>query len=106
MESWEDDEFKKGASASLNRTLTELFDYVDEPGPRNRGDLRQSVNELIADLVVGWIRYGFYLGHKEAYREFRDSGEFPPTITYTETNWEITPGTKRDLPLDSRIRRT
>jgi hypothetical protein len=100
------DSFESGASASLNKTITDLHAYITDPGSRNRGDLRKSMNEMIADLVVEWTEYGFYLGHREAYRALRDNKEIPATLKYEERDWEVVPNCARNLELESRIRRT
>ena len=95
-----------GRCSSLNETLNQLMEYVNDPSPPNRRKPRKAVNELIADLAFEWMEYGFYLGHRESYRRQRDDGEIPASLTYAEGEWEVTPECHRPVDMTSRIRRT
>ena len=95
-----------GASASLNKTITDIMSYMEDDGARPSAGFRDFMNHKLADLAESWAQEGFYYGHCEANRAQREDGEIPATMTYDYGNTELFPGVQRNLFLKSRIRRS
>ena len=94
-----------GASASLNKTITELMEYMENAEARPSTDLRQFMYDKIGDIAEWWAQEGFYWGHGMACWESFRQGEVPATLAVEYGKAQLAPGCERDLPLQSRIRR-
>ena len=95
-----------GASASLNKTISEIMAFLNDRGrrPGGRGaDLRDFLHEKLADLAEKRYRRGFRRGHMESHKKFVDTGVFPNEIDF-EAEREFFDGQNRRFHLTSRIR--
>jgi hypothetical protein len=96
-----------GASASLNRTITEIMRFLEDDGyrPGGRGaDLRGFLHEKIADCTERWFRKGFNRGHRESFGVYEQTGAVPVTLRY-ECAREVFTGQERTLLLKSQIKK-
>lgn len=82
-------EFMRGASASLNKTISEieamLADEKVEKGGKLRKKLREKLKEMLEDNAMDWLQHGFKGGHAVAARDFAESQTFPRDIEVTVT---------------------
>ena len=65
-----------GASASLNKTISEITAFLNDRGrrPWGRGaDLRDFLHEKLTDLAEKRYRRGFRRGHMESHGKFVDT---------------------------------
>jgi hypothetical protein len=95
-----------GASASLNKTISEIMAFLNDRGrrPGGRGaDLRDFLHEKLADLAVKRYRRGFRRGHIESHKRFVETGVFPNEIEF-EAKREFFDGQNRRVQLTSRIK--
>lgn len=78
------DEFMRGASASLNKTISELDSILDGLELSASGKLREQLRiKLLAVLnetAEDWLKHGFRGGHNLAAKHFARTGEFPRLI--------------------------
>lgn len=79
----------RGASASLNKTISEIEallagETIGKSG-KLRKKLRDKLNEMLEDIAVDWLRHGFKGGHVVAARDFAESQAFPRDIEVTVT---------------------
>jgi|SRR5579883_596692 len=93
----------KGASKSLNKTITELMEYLDDSGPRPRQGLREFLYGKVGDLAEKWFRKGFNRGHKESYAAYLDDGVVPVRLEYLCSR-NVCPNEERQITLKSTIR--
>jgi hypothetical protein len=94
-----------GASASLNKTITELMEYMDNTEARPSADFRNFMHEKIADIAEWWAQEGFYWGHGMAYWQSFKQDEVPATLIVDYGKAQLAPGCEREVTLRSRIRR-
>jgi hypothetical protein len=101
------DDGGKGASQSLNKTITEIMDFLadegERPGP-GRGKLRPFLHDKIGDLAERWFKRGFNRGHIESHRAFKTAAKVPRRLEY-ECSRELSPGQERALTLKSTIKK-
>ena len=88
------DEFMRGASASLIKTMNEIDLILDGENLAEEGKLRQKLRDklLVAmtDVTVDWLRHGFVGGHTIAARQYAKAGTFPVKIQIeVERNFPI-----------------
>ncbi len=79
------DDSTGGASASLNQTITEIMEFIEDQGPRPGGrgaKLREFLHRKIAKLAEKRYKRGFRRGHIESHKRFVETGAFPKTIRY------------------------
>ena len=100
------DEEIAGASRSLQLTIKELEAYMAEDDSNVTSVMRQKVYTKIAEAAIWWANYGFQQGHREAYREQRDNGNIPPSMSFEVKGAWLAPGHCETTTLTSRIRRT
>ena len=93
----------KGASKSLNKTITEIMEHLGDEGARPPKGLRGFLREKIGDLSERWFKKGFNRGHIESYREFGANQEVPRTLRY-ECTRKLSPGQNREIALKSIIK--
>jgi hypothetical protein len=94
-----------GASASLNKTITELMEYMESTEARPNADFRKFMYEKIGDIAEWWAQEGFYWGHGMACWQLARQDEVPATLTMDYGDAQLAPGCERELVLRSRIRR-
>ena len=99
-------DYVDGASSSLNKTITEIMEYMDDDSGRPSADLREFMHSKIAEVSEWWAMAGFYLGHRESYRALKNDGEIPATLEFDYGEANLAPGAYQELTLTSRIRRT
>jgi hypothetical protein len=99
-------DYADGASSSLNKTITEIMEYIDDDGQRAPADLRRFMHGKIAEVSKWWALEGFYLGHRESYRALKNDAEVPATLEFEYGEAQLAPGVYESLTLTSRIRRT
>lgn len=99
------DERIAGASESLNRTISDLMEYMEDQSSRPNAELRQFMYDKVADLAEWWANEGFYWGHGTACQKCAELGEVPATLTLDYGMAWLAPDCKRPLSLQSRIRR-
>lgn len=95
--------FVGGASASLNKSITEIMAYLESPIDRPNHNLRRFLHGQMADLAETWFRRGFNRGHRECRAHFRSTGEVPRILEY-EGKRTLFTGNKRAVALRSVIK--
>jgi len=98
-----EDDFAAGASASLNKTITAIMEFLEheECPPRRR--LRDYLHERLGDLAVKWYRRGFNRGHRESDNQC-NYGRVPRVLRYDATR-EFFTGTERTVQLKSTLKK-
>lgn len=94
--------FAAGASASLNKTITAVMEFLDDEGRRPSKQFRAFLHKKLADSNEKWFRRGFNRGHKESLARFLSGGKVPSKLTY-EGIRTLFVGHKRKVKLKSRI---
>jgi hypothetical protein len=88
-----------GASASLNKTISEIMKFLNSREPRPTAALRVFLREKIGDLGERWYRRGFNRGHRESRKQMR-KGKVPRTLRYDATR-KFFRGSRRTVRLKS-----
>lgn len=101
---FDDREFAAGASASLNKTITAMMNFLEDDGKRPSRNFRGFLYRKIADANEYWYRRGFNRGHRESFACLRDTGKIPNVLKY-ECTREFFTNRKRDIEMNSRLRR-
>jgi hypothetical protein len=70
----------RGRSESLNKTITELMDFLDDNSRRPNTNKRDFLHRKLADLAVRFFRLGFRDGHRSSFQEFKKTGKVPRRI--------------------------
>ena len=97
-------ERKAGASASLNKTITEIVQFIGKDDERPKGEkLRSILHQKIGDLAQMWYRRGFRRGHIESYKHFKASDAVPGKLDF-ECRRNLSPSQERDIVLKSEIK--
>lgn len=96
-------DFPAGASASLNKTITTMEDFLERNQSRPVCGLRDYLLARLGDLAVKWYRYGFNRGHRESEKQSRN-GRIPRTLRYDATR-EFFIGDTRTIGLKSKLKR-
>lgn len=94
-----------GASASLNRTISEIMAFLGDQGRRPGGKgakLREFLHEKLADLALKRYRRGFRRGHMESHKKFVETGVFPSELSYI-CEREFFKNQKREVHVTSKI---
>jgi len=97
------DEFAKGASASLNKTITAIMKFLGDEKIRPRQGLRDYLRDLLGDLAVRWYRRGFNRGHRESGKQCKD-GRVPHILRFDATR-EFFTGAEKTVHLKSTLKR-
>ncbi len=97
------DEFARGASASLNKTITAIMEFLGNEKDRPRHGLRDCLQDLVGDLAVRWYRRGFNRGHRESNKQCKD-GRVPRILRYDATR-EFFTGSEKTVHLKSTLKR-
>ena len=66
----------EGRSESLNKTITEVMELLDDNADRPGGwgaKLRPFLHEKLADLAEYWYKRGVHRGHIESHKEFKET---------------------------------
>ena len=78
------DEFMRGASSSLNKTMAELDAILDGNELTSAGKLREQLRIKLLDILnktaEDWLKHGFRGGHNIAAKHFARTGAFPRFI--------------------------
>jgi hypothetical protein len=98
---------KTGASKSIEITMDEIGAILEggtlkEAGPL-RADLRELIESSLTSLSMKWYKKGFNRGHKESYKEFVVSDEFPLKISATVSR-SLIPKSKKQVALRSSLK--
>jgi hypothetical protein len=96
------DNFAAGASASLNKTITELRRFLQDQRRRPSNGNRDYLYELIADYGESNYRRGFNRGHRETAKNAR-KGKVPKVLRYTKRR-EFFAGEQRVVRLKSTLK--
>lgn len=96
------DDFKAGASASLNKTITEIREFLDDHGGRPDADLRGFLRKKLADMSEKRYRRGFRRGHIQSYKKFLETGVFPKEIEF-EAKREFFTRQRRRFRVTSKV---
>jgi len=97
----------EGHSESLNKTITEVMEFLDDNADRPGGwgaKLRPFLHEKLADLAEYWYKRGVRRGHIESHKEFKETGALSRKLRYTGTR-EFFHGQERSVRVTSRIKR-
>lgn len=95
--------FAAGASASLNKSITALMDFLHENGKRPSGRLRPALEKLLAQLAKKWYRKGFNRGHRESAEQTK--GTRVPTMLHFDATREFFTDNRSSVRLKSRLKR-
>ncbi len=98
--------FAAGASASLNRTISEISRLLkgkkmSVAGPL-RTKMRASILRAITTNAERWYKRGFNRGHIESYVQFRINEEVPRKLTKSIIR-ELPPNNEQKIKLKSTI---
>ncbi len=99
-----DDEYRAGASASLNKTISAIMLFLEKSEKRPQDiPLRDFLHEKLADYGSQWYRHGIRREHMECQKQSKD-GSVPRTILFNATK-EFFTEIERDINIRSRIKR-
>jgi hypothetical protein len=98
--------YTAGASASLNKTITEIMRFLKDEGERPTDGLRDFLREKLGDFAVKWYRRGFNRGHRETDKRCREDRipHVPRVLRYDATR-EFFTGDERSVSLKSTLKR-
>ena len=92
-----------GASKSLNQTISDVMDFLEDGADRPAVDLRAFLYEKLGDLSEHWYRKGFNRGHRQSYKKFEAKGKVPVKLSYScERN--LFHDDARELRLRSKVK--
>ena len=97
----------EGRSESLNKTITEVMEFLDDDAGRPGGwgaTLRTFLHEKLADLAEYWYKRGVRRGHMECHKEFKATGSLSRRLRYTGKR-EFFAGQERSVRVSSKIKR-
>lgn len=100
------DDFTRGASKSLNLTITEIMEFLEDNAKRPGGigaDLRAFLHERIADFGEHWYKRGIRRGHMETYKKWKETGRVSKTFRF-KTGREFFEGQTRRVRVTSKIK--
>lgn len=79
------DDFGTGASASLNKTISDLMSFLGDYGPRPSpydGGFREFLDQKISDVAVAAFKQGYKQAHRDCCDAYLQSSRFPASIVY------------------------
>ena len=95
-----------GAASSLNKTITELMDFLTDgrprPSPYDRG-LRDFCHELIAELAQRAYKQGYHKAHLDCWRAYNKSGKQFPKLIQTDGRPRLAPFKNSFFWSDSKV---
>jgi len=94
----------KGATKSLNKTITEIMTHLGQSAARPPAGLRDFLYEKIGDLSERWFRKGFNRGNTESHKEFKANGKVPRTLRF-DCSRSLSPRQSRKISLESEIKK-
>ncbi len=97
----------EGRSDSLNATITEVMEFLDDKAHRPGGwgaRLRPFLHGKLADLAEYWYKRGVRRGHIECHKEFKTTGSLSRRLRYTGQR-EFFTGQERSVRITSNIKR-
>lgn len=92
--------FKAGASASLNKTITEIMTFLKHTHDRPNVALRSFLRDKLADFGEHWYKRGFSRGHIES----RNVESRVPERLNTTVKRRLAPGRTRTVALKSKLK--
>lgn len=95
-------------SRGIQKTLTEIDKILDglpldHAGPL-RTKLRDAMTSAFDDLSLRWYKKGFNRGHREAFREFEETGEVPEQLKTNKKRQFRPNGDKHQVRLKSTLK--
>src|SRR5947209_3227748 len=75
----------RGRSESLNKSISELIQFLGDHGKRSAGlgvDLRGIHHEKLAEFAKYWYKRGVRRGHMESHKEFKATGTLSARLRY------------------------
>jgi hypothetical protein len=96
-------DLKAGAAKSLNKTISEIMEFMDDDDKRPAKKLRNFLRKTIGDLNERWFRKGFNRGHIQSFEAFGDDGDVPKVLRY-ECNRNLFTGQERIIKLKSKLK--
>lgn len=97
------DDLKRGASKSLNLTITEIMQFLKDHAKRPADKLRPYLHRKIAKLGAHWYKRGVRRGHMEVYKEWKKTGRVPITFSF-KAEREFYEGQTREVRVTSKIK--
>lgn len=102
-----DQGYVEGASSSIAKTIDEIGailegEFLQKAGEK-REALRASIESALTGLAKTWYKKGFNRGHKESFRNFKESKEFPTEIS-TSVSRSLLPNSKHKIKLKSSLK--
>ena len=99
--------FAAGASASINKTISEIEAIVGGKnlghGSPKRAQLRAKLKNAVMRSSKSWYKKGFMRGHRESYHAHKLSGRVPRTLS-VQVEREFIPNSPSIVSLKSKIR--
>ena len=92
-----------GASKSLNKTISELTDYMNDDHCEVTSELRAKMYAKIAEISLYWMQYGFESGHRRANTLYKKNGTFPKEITRNFSDLLFAPDYYESVTITSKI---
>lgn len=98
--------YAAGASASINKTISEIEHILRGKKLPSTGSLREQLRaELQAAIITSsrkWYRKGFNRGHKACYQAVKNGEKFPSVIE-AAVEREFIPKTSSKVKLKSKL---
>lgn len=100
--------FKSGASASINKTISDIEAILDGENLKFAGPKRKELRSQLMDALINaskkWYKKGFNRGHIESYREFLTS-KTVPRVLEVNVQREFLPNSKKEVMLKSTVKK-
>lgn len=96
--------YKKGASASLNKTIAELIAFTGKQPKVSTASLRKKLHEMLAALAEQYMKRGFNRGHRESRKMFKATGNVASKLAY-EGSRTLFIGQKKTVKLKSAVKK-
>jgi hypothetical protein len=90
-------EIAKGASKSLNKTISEIMEHLGDERRRPKAKLRKFMRARIGDLCEHWYKRGFRRGHMQSVKTLSEPLRY-------ECSRKLSPGQNRKITLISTIK--
>ncbi|MBU6207955.1 MAG: hypothetical protein KGQ42_09740, partial [Alphaproteobacteria bacterium] len=94
-----DDNNAEGSSKSLNKTISELIDYMNDDGVEIDSVLRVKMYYRFAEISRWWAEEGFKIGVRETLNTLGIQEITSPSISYDFGDALLAPGVRQKLPL-------
>lgn len=99
--------YMKGASASINKTISEIEQLMTGESMGKAGkmrkELREKLRKALKDNALDWFQHGFVGGHKVAAMRFLENEKFPRKIAIeVERNFPVRLTSKKKVSIKLR----